>query len=507
MDSGGNEPAKRSWWRRWGWTIPVGLALITGALSMIDLLWTAAGADRTRQMDAAQKTFTIVVGLGGAVTLAVLIHRQVVTAAEHKRQLEDQAKRFEVAEHNRLDAERRFEHAERVAAENLAHARAVAAATQADAIQKRAQELFVKAVDQLGHDKAAVRVGALHALDDLGQEHPKRRRAVMDVWCAYLRMPPPPDDVKETSKRKEKPKTAKTEAKPAVAVWPAEELQVRATAQRLIADHLRDPREPDSEEPEPERFWGVMDIDLSGAHLHDSEFLYCRFGTALFSGAEFAGVAWFGKAEFAGGARFSEARFGGGTRFEMVKFTSHAKFDGVEFVGDTRFTRAKFAGDAEFGETKFAGDAEFGEAEFAWTAWFSGAEFAGSVWFTKARFGRGAWFTRAKFAGGTGFSETEFAGGAEFGEAEFTGSVWFTRAKFAEDAGFNKAEFAGAAIFGGAEFAAPHKVNLAGRFHLAFVHLLPPGWRAAPRDGKPGRVLEWDLAFLPALLASEADGS
>src|SRR3954451_14920072 len=50
-------------------------------------------------------------------------------------------------------------------------------------------ETFAKAVEQLGHDEAPVRLGAMYSLERLAQDNPPRRQTVVDVLCAYLRMP------------------------------------------------------------------------------------------------------------------------------------------------------------------------------------------------------------------------------------------------------------------------------------------------------------------------------
>src|SRR3954453_1652294 len=50
-------------------------------------------------------------------------------------------------------------------------------------------ETYSKAVEQLGHDQAPVRLGALYSLVSLAQDNPPRRQTVVDVVCAYLRMP------------------------------------------------------------------------------------------------------------------------------------------------------------------------------------------------------------------------------------------------------------------------------------------------------------------------------
>jgi hypothetical protein len=59
---------------------------------------------------------------------------------------------------------------------------------------EQVNELYTKAVDQLGHEQAPVRLGALYSLEDLARTNPQRRQTVVDVLCAYLRMPYVPPD-------------------------------------------------------------------------------------------------------------------------------------------------------------------------------------------------------------------------------------------------------------------------------------------------------------------------
>jgi len=63
--------------------------------------------------------------------------------------------------------------------------------TDQDAAQRRITELYTKAVEQLGSDKAPVRLGGLYALERLGQDNPSQRQTIVNVICAYLRMPFP----------------------------------------------------------------------------------------------------------------------------------------------------------------------------------------------------------------------------------------------------------------------------------------------------------------------------
>ena len=58
-----------------------------------------------------------------------------------------------------------------------------------DARDRRVTELYVKAADQLGTDKAPVRLAGLYALERLAQDNSNQRQTIVNVICAYLRMP------------------------------------------------------------------------------------------------------------------------------------------------------------------------------------------------------------------------------------------------------------------------------------------------------------------------------
>ncbi len=61
--------------------------------------------------------------------------------------------------------------------------------TITDATERRVTELYTKAADQLGSDKAPVRLAGLYALGRLAQDNPSQRQTIVNVICAYLQMP------------------------------------------------------------------------------------------------------------------------------------------------------------------------------------------------------------------------------------------------------------------------------------------------------------------------------
>jgi hypothetical protein len=110
--------------------------------------------------------------------------------------------------------------------------------TDRDAAERRITELYTKAVEQLGSDKAPVRLGGLYALERLAQDNPEHRQTIVNVICAYLRMPfapaappasnPEPEATEEPAERDTEVGT-RTDA--IGDTW-HQERQVRLTAQR-----------------------------------------------------------------------------------------------------------------------------------------------------------------------------------------------------------------------------------------------------------------------------------
>ncbi|OLF04805.1 hypothetical protein BU204_37585 [Actinophytocola xanthii] len=108
-------------------------------------------------------------------------------------------------------------------------------ATDHDATERRITELYTKAVEQLGSSAAAVRLGGLYALERLGQNTGSQRETILNVICAYLRMPyvsagePPGDDEPQDHHDRYERRT--------------QERQVRLAAQRILQRH-RTPATP-----------------------------------------------------------------------------------------------------------------------------------------------------------------------------------------------------------------------------------------------------------------------
>ena len=147
--------------------------------------------------------------------------------------------------------------------------------TDLDATERRIIELYTKAVEQLGNDKAPVRLGGLYALERLAQDNSAQRPTIVNVICAYLRMPfapaapaskPAPAATGNATEPTVETKITTTAADD---TW-QQERQVRLAAQRILSEHLRKPAV--AEQPADSshtRFWPGIRLDLTDATLID----------------------------------------------------------------------------------------------------------------------------------------------------------------------------------------------------------------------------------------------
>lgn len=397
--------------------VVVGVGMVT--VSVVIVLWWAGtrglvGSELVQaRFDALRIGLSIGVGGGGLFALYLAWRRQRSTEADLDNRERALAHQEQVAADTKT-------HLERVAAITEAHQERVATTTEDDARARRVTDLYTKAVDQLGSEKAPVRLGGLYALERLAQDNPDQRQTIVNVICAYLRMPYILPGLPLSDEAAEDLRTRFNER--------AQEREVRLTAQRILQGHLHPG--PESERP-LKTFWPDIDLDLNNARLINVRFDSCCIRNGEFDGAQFAGITRFYSVYFTGRATFDRARFEGVADFDDAQFTDAAWFDGTRFADDAWFADTRFTRHAGFHGAWFAGHARFRDALFTGQARFNGAQFAGDSRFDGARFAGSVWFEVVQFAGATSFDR-----------AQFTDAAWFDGAQFNSDARFDGAQFA-----------------------------------------------------------------
>lgn len=330
--------------------------VLIGAGLAVTLLLAFGSGQGAAQLDAIKTAGTIVIGTGGAAALWLAARRQRTSEIALNQKHVDQ-----------LATDRAFEFQQQLADQNRLHLERVAAAGEEDAAIRRLNDLYLKAVEHLGSDKPVVRLGALFALERVGNEDPKQRQTVVDVVCAYLRGPftPAPTAPRPLGRARPAPARSRRVARPPMpdrSDTRHQEREVRVTAQRLLARVLRGA----DDHLDEGRCWHGMNLDLIGATLIDLDFTHCRMHIAWFENATFIGEAWFNHtvtipeggfsfrgATFTDQAYFYDATFKNVT-FDNATFLSSADFHDTKFTGHTRFDQARFAGAPDLTNASFA---------------------------------------------------------------------------------------------------------------------------------------------------------
>jgi hypothetical protein len=167
---------------------------------------------------------------------------------------------------------------------------------------------YSDAAEQLGHEKAPVRLAGVYAMARLADDWADERQTCVDVLCAYLRMP---WDL------------------PTGTITTVDELQVRSTIVSVIDRHIRNDFDGQS--------WQRLRFDLRGADLLDVSF---RDGT------------------FLGDVDFSNVRFHGLLNtFESMTFSGDTSLFNVEVLGSLHFYGLSTAGRFWMLGTKISADA------------------------------------------------------------------------------------------------------------------------------------------------------
>lgn len=178
----------------WGIRRAICLAILAALLVVVGLmggaLWYAGfpaisrdGTVTARTLfDLLKLVFAVVAGTGGVAALLVAYRRQRV--AEHTNKLAEFA--HELAHSADVRAE---------LTKALAQAADERAQVETDRNGVRLlNERFAKASEQLGSDKAAIRLAGVYAMAGLADDWQEGRQICIDVLCAYLRMPYTPPE-------------------------------------------------------------------------------------------------------------------------------------------------------------------------------------------------------------------------------------------------------------------------------------------------------------------------
>ena len=331
------------------------------------------------------------------------------------------------------------------------------------------RERYTKAVEQLGDEKAPIRMGGVYTLVGLVDEwleeenlsEPERLKegqVIINNLCAYIRSPftlaarydelsednPSSDGIYKDNQQKFYADKAEFKA----------EADVRHSIIKEIHDRLKGPggKDPGA--------WSDFEYDFSGSIFFYPVDLTTSYykepvtfrdstyqGRAYFGGSIYRERANFRNSIYQGQADFSGSTYQGWTSFRNSTYQKGALFGGSTYQDSADFSQSTYKKQADFSNSTYTSWANFSNSTY--TSW---ANFSGSTYQGRAGFGGSIYRGSANFSQSTYKKQAIFNSSTYQSEAYFNGSIYRGSADFSDTIYRGSADFNGSIYQGSADF-------------------------------------------------------
>ena len=288
------------------------------------------------------------------------------------------------------------------------------------------RERYTKAVEQLGDEKAPIRMGGVYTLVGLvdewleekslsDDERFKEGQVIINNLCAYIRSPfTLASHYDELSQDSPTPEGIYKDKKEEFYIDKAildSEADVRLSIIKEIHDRIQG---PDKNTPGA---WSDFEYDFSG-----STFFYPIDLTNSYYAKpiNFSDSIYQSRADFSGSTYRDEAYFGGST------YQGGADFSGSTYKDVADFSRSTYQGRADFSRSTYQW-ASFSDSTYQGWAYFSDSTYKSWAYFT------GSTYQWANFSDSTYKSWAYFSDSTYENETNFSGSIFYQETYFGED--------------------------------------------------------------------------
>ena len=302
------------------------------------------------------------------------------------------------------------------------------------------RERYTKAVEQLGDEKAPVRMGGVYTLVGLVDEwleeksirkyedRLKEGQVIINNLCAYIRSPftlaSHYDELMQDTPDAEGVYQDKVQEFYADKATLDSEADVRLGIIKEIHDRIQGPGK------NTPRAWSDFEYDFSG-----STFFYPIDLTNSYYAKpiNFSGSTYSEKADFSGSTYSEKADFSGSTYQGWAYFTGStyqgwAYFSRSTYKSWAYFTGSTYEGGADFRVSTYEGGADFRVSTYEGWANFTGSTYEGGADFSRSTYEGWAYFTGSTYEGGANFSRSTYND-----VADFSGSIFYQKVYFGAD--------------------------------------------------------------------------
>ena len=337
---------------------------------------------------------------------------------------------------------------------------------QAEVLKERRaerRERYTKAVEQLGNEKALVRMGGMYTLIGLVDEwlldenldyteKVREGQVIVNNLCAYIRSPfilasyydelsedkPSSEGIYKDNQQKFY--TDKAEFK--------SEADIRLSIIKEIHNRLQNP------EINTPGTWSDFEYDFSG-----STFFYPVDLTNSYykKPVNFSGSTYQGNADFESSTYQSRADF------SYSIYRCWADFNYSTYQSETDFSGSTYQDGATFNGSTYTGWANFNCSTYREGAYFSSSTYQSKVYFNSSIYREGADFSYSTYQGWANFNystyqsevyfnDSTYQGKADFSDSTYREGAYFSSSTYQNEVYFNDSTYGGKAEFIGSTY-------------------------------------------------------
>ena len=325
------------------------------------------------------------------------------------------------------------------------------------------RERYTKAVEQLGNEKAPVRMGGVYTLIGLADEwlldenldyteKVREGQVIVNNLCAYIRSPftlaSYHDELSEDKPSSEgiykdnqqKFYTDKAEFK--------SEADIRLSIIKEIHNRLQS---PDKNTPGA---WSDFEYDFSG-----STFFYPIDLTNSyykkpdnFSGSTYQGNADFESSTYQSRADFSYSIYRCWADFNYSTYQSETDFSGSTYQDGATFNGSTYTGWANFNCSTYREGAYFSSSTYQSEVYFNSSIYREGADFSYSTYQGWACFNYSTYQSEADFSDSTYQGKADFSDSTYREGAYFSSSTYQNEVYFNDSTYAGKAEFIGSTY-------------------------------------------------------
>ena len=337
---------------------------------------------------------------------------------------------------------------------------------QAEVLKERKaerRERYTKAVEQLGNEKAPVRMGGVYTLIGLVDEwlldenldyteKVREGQVIVNNLCAYIRSPfilasyydelsedkPSSEGIYKDNQQKFY--TDKAEFK--------SEADIRLSIIKEIHSRLQSP------EINTPGVWSDFEYDFSGStFFYPVDLTNSYYKKPVnFSGSTYQGDADFESSTYQSRADFSDSIYRCWADFRSSTYQSQANFSGSTYQDGATFNGSTYTGWANFNCSTYREGAYFNSSTYRGEVYFNSSIYREEAYFNFSTYQSEADFNYSTYQSEADFSDSTYQGKADFSDSTYREGAYFSSSTYQNEVYFNDSTYEGKAEFIGSTY-------------------------------------------------------